>query len=315
MPNVASVHIDRPLTNLTLGLDTQGYIAQNLLPGLSVGKQTDIYWLYDPERESLRQKDDQRAPGSATTEMDFKMSTAEYTVADHALGALVTDQEIENADSPLRPVEDRLFALRESLEVGREIAAKKALDDAITQTATPTNNWADIVDGDPIGDVTLAVNAIENAIGKRPNVLQMNSLVFRALQKHPQTLARVAYSNSNDNAQLPSTQALAQMFFIDKIVVAPPTFKNTAVEGQTASLSRIWDDNVYCAYVNQRPGMKNISLGWTFYWEPFAGTDGGWLVDRWRKRERRGEWIEMSCYRTPKITTAAAGYVIKDTLT
>ncbi len=93
MPEVQQVHIDAALTNLSVAYRNNDYIAELIAPRVAVRKQSDRYYIYDAERESIRATEDMRAPGSLASEVDYTLRTDSYYCNDHALASAVADEE------------------------------------------------------------------------------------------------------------------------------------------------------------------------------------------------------------------------------
>ena len=61
------MHIDVPLTNLTIGYEPQGLIAPAIFPIVSVDKETNVYYTW-PKAETLRLYNSYRARGRAANQ-------------------------------------------------------------------------------------------------------------------------------------------------------------------------------------------------------------------------------------------------------
>jgi len=317
MPEVSAVHINTPLTNLAIGYQNDGFISQRLLAEVAVRKATDSYFIFDSTRQNIMEVDDKRRPGAKANEVDFDMTNSTYTTLGHALQSIVPDEEEENADSPITPQIDKTEALVERLMTGQDINCKSQLDASLTgaQTSDPTHEWDDYTNGDPLADIRLAINTIEDVTGFRPNVVAMDRKVFRAVKDHPDVLERVIYGGSNPDPAKVSEEAIATVFDVEEIVVAG-ALKNTAIQGQTASLSRVWGSDVYVLYRPTRAAIKVPACGYRFVWEQFMGSQNtsGWLVETWRDDERKGNMVRVQKHYDQKITLATAGYRLQNRL-
>lgn len=313
MPEISAIHTNVPLTNLAIGYPTTGLISQRLLLDLPVQKKSDLFYIFDAARSKEIQTDDKRSPGSNAVEVDFDLTTDNYNCGGHALQAIVPDEEAENADSPLQPQADKTDFLVDKLLLNQEIALAAALAAGLSGS-DPANEWNDYTNGDPFADVTLAQNTIEDATGFKPNVIAMDSKVWRALKDHPDMIDRVKYTGTGDRPGEVSLRGAAEVFEVDEIIVST-AMKNTAVEGQTASLSRVWGDEVIVAYRPARAGLKIPALGYRMVWSPFMGSRMGWQVKTWRNEERGGTMIRAQKYYDQKITLAGAGYILQNRLT
>lgn len=315
MPEVSAVHTNTALTDLAIGYPTQDFISERLLATVLVRNQSDLYYIFDTARRAVSAVDDVRAPGTAPRRVDVDVTTGVYTTAGHALRVVVPDEERVNADLPIQPAMDKTDCALGELMTNQEIGLKVALDAALTggQTSDPTNEWDDYTSGDPFADVHLAINTIEDATGFRPNVMAMDSKVWRALSNHPDIIERVVGMGSSANPAQAYIDSVAGLFDLEEIIVGN-ALKNTAVQGQTASLSRIWGSDVYVAYRSNRPGLKVPSMGYRFVWTPFSGGLNGWRVTEFRDDTIHSDVIDVERYYDQKITLATAGYRLQNRL-
>ena len=89
------------------------------MPEVKVNKRSDLYWKYGKEN-AYRSFDDKIGPRSMANEVDFAVSTDNYSVKDHALADWVTQEEIDNSDTPLAPESDSNDFVNQSLDVAQE---------------------------------------------------------------------------------------------------------------------------------------------------------------------------------------------------
>jgi hypothetical protein len=309
MPEVTGVHIDAALTNLSVAYPSGNLISQRLFPDLPVLKKSDKYYLLDASRRSISPTNTLRQPGTAAAETDFDVTTDTYTCDGHALAGVVPDEERENADPAIQPEVDKTEFITAQVMISQEIEAKTALDASLTgaKTSTPAGTWDNHVTGDPFADVTVAINAIEDATGLTPNVMALDAKVFRALTRHPDIIDRIKYTGTGDSPAIVSAKTIAELFQLEEVIIAR-AFKNIAVENQTASISRIWGSDVYLGYRAARAGLKVATLGLRFCWAPFSGSVNGWMVSKARDEKRHADWIEIQKYYQQKIVMAGAGY-------
>jgi hypothetical protein len=128
--------------------------------------------------------------------------------------------------------------------------------------------------------------------------------VWDKLKHHPAFLERVKYSQKG----VISADLLASLVGVDRVIIAAAG-KNTAVEGQSDSMSYIWGKNAVLAYVNPRLGKKTITLGLTYQWktrkvERLRGAD---------EEDRKGTYVRVgNHYYDQNIVAASAGYLVKN---
>lgn len=308
-----NVHIDQALTNISVGWPTEGLAGAALFPSVTVRKQSDKYYVFG--REGWLPEVDLRAPGTEANEISgAAVSLDTYYAQEHALQIAVTDEERENADSPLSPDRDGTNMVTSKIMLGRErtfqtiatTAANYASGHSVTLSGT--SQWNDYANSDPISDLRTAKLTIHSKIFTEPNVAIIPYQVMTKLEDHPDFLERIKYSER----AIFSPELLASVLGIQKVVV-PGVGINSAVLGQTASLGYLWGKDVVLAYVPPSGGLKIPAYGYEFVW-------GSQAADRWREEKRKSDVIRVSRYYDVKLIAqgegadagkSIAGYVIK----
>jgi hypothetical protein len=305
MPDVSQVHIDTALTNVSVAYRNRDYIADDVAPPVAVRKQSDRYFVYDPEREFLRATPDARSPGAEATEVDFQLSTDSYFCEDHALESAIPDEERENADPPLQPDIDRTELLADKLALNREMALENLLRTAsgISARSLEPEEWWTTPDSDPLAQISRGCEAVFAGAQRRPNVAILPYAVFDALRNHPKIVERIKYTT----AGVVSEQLLAQLLDIDRVLV-PRAIKNLARRGQAPVCVPVWGNRAWLLYVAPRPALKQITAATTFVWSAAMGSVDGWLVERWREPRRKADMIRVQRYYDHKLVAPAAIY-------
>jgi hypothetical protein len=311
-----NVHIDKALTQISVGWPNNGLVGQRLFPAVVVQKQSDKYYVFGREGW-LPEKGDVRAPGTRANEIPgLQVSTDSYYASEHALQIAVTDEERENADSPMSPDRDGAELVTSRIMLGREVAQQTMATTAAnyasgnTVTLSGTTQWNDYVNSDPISDMRTAVLTVHSRIFNEPNLGVFPYQVMAKLMDHPDFLERIKYSER----AIFSPELLSAILGIGQIVVPGVGF-NSANEGQPATLGYLWGKDVIIAYVPPRAGLKVPAFGYEFQW-------GGQFVDRWREEPRASDLIRVRRRYDLKMTALGdagtsdagkqiAGYLIK----
>jgi hypothetical protein len=311
-----SVHIDQALTQISIGWPTLGLVGARLFPSVTVRKQSDKYYIFGREGW-LPERGDVRAPGTRANEIPgLTVSTDSYYAQEHALQIPVTDEERENADSPMSPDRDGAELVTSRIMLGRELLMQTAATTAAnyasgnTVTLSGTTQWSDYINSDPISDLRTSVAVVHSRIFLEPNLAVVPYQVMTKLMDHPDFLERVKYSER----AIFSPDLLSAILGIGEVVVPGVGF-NSANEGQTPTLGYLWGKDVIVAYVPGRPGLKVPAYGYEFTW-------GGQFVDRWREEPRASDLIRVRRRYDVKMTAVGdpgtsdankqiAGYLIK----
>lgn len=310
MPQVSEVHVDAALTNLSVGYRNPAFIADIIAPIVSVRKQFDRYFIYDSEREAFRSSNDRRAPGAAANEVDFALSTDNYTADDHALTSVIPDEERDNSDPPIQPSIDRTEFLRDKIDLNKEIELAGLVTDTavITQNTTlsGTGQWSDFANSNPVQAIEAEKATIIESVQVMPNTLVLPYEVFAKVRVHPEVtdLARTVAPG------IIGQQALAQIFDVEQVLV-PRALQNTSAPGQSASMAFVWGKDAMLAYIPPRPALKTVSVAYTFQWGGAVGSLGGHSVELWRDDSRKADVIRVQRYYDQKIIAAGAAFLWK----
>lgn len=313
MNKQSDVYVDEALTNLSVAYQNPMFISDLVAPNINLRKQSDRYYIYDAGKEAFRPSTDTRDPGTATKEIEFTLSNDTYFCNDHALMAVVPDEERENADPPLQPSIDRTEFLRSKIDLNKEIelADKLTSTTVITQNTTlsGTAMWSDQT-SDPVSAVEDKKGVIMSAVQAMPNTLILGYEVYSKLRNHSKIISRISYIGKPSAV---TAEALAQIFDVERVLVAR-AFKNTAASGQTASMSYVWGKNAILCFTPKRSAIKQIGLASTFSWAGAPGSLSGHRVDMWRDEKRKADVIRVQRYYDQKIIAPQAAFLWKNAI-
>ena len=303
MPDVGSVHTDAILSNVSEMYRNAKYVGLEMLPVVSVKKESDKYYKYNSKADRFRVPNNLRAPKSDSKTIDWKVTTDTYSCNEYALNDLIDDREKNNADKPLNLKVDTV----EFLTDVNALAQEKRVVDLLTDETVLTNNtaltgtdqWSDAANSDPVGDIEAGKEAIHGKIFRYPNTLLLGIEVYNKLKLHPDIIDLFKYVQKG----IITTEMLADLFGVEKVIIGAAGY-NTANEGQTASYSYLWGKNAILAYVESKPGLKKFSLGYTF------------KVGKNRTRTARietkhSDWYEVSQIQDEEIVSVDCGYLIQ----
>lgn len=310
MPDVSTVHFDVALTNVSLAWRNGAYIAPLVAPEVVVRRQSDRYFIHDPQHEAMRQTFDGRAPGAEASEIGFQLSSDSYYCDDHALESAIPDEERDNADAPLQPEIDRVEFLTDKILLNAEIALATALRNPAAipnvNLASASTPW-DETDSDPLANIEAARTAILNAAMVVPNTLVLPQAVYQVLRNHPTVIERVKYTGSGAIG----TAALAELLDVERVLVARAV-RNTAAPGQAPSLVPVWGTDALLLHVPQRVSLKTVAPALTFVWGQAAGSSRGTSVQTWREERRKATLVRVQKYYDHKIVAPAAAYILRN---
>lgn len=299
MPNMENIHIDVMLGNISIAYKNEGFVAEQIFPIVPVKKDSDKYGVYG--KENFRIDESLVADKTPTKEIGWNITQESYQTQDYGYHALISNKEKLNADKPINLRIDTTEMITEKIKLGRE---KRVLDiifdnTKITQTSalTTTNKWSDYDDSDPGANFITAKNAIKLATGKNPNVAVLTEDVYNTLVEHPYFIEKIKYSMKG----IVTADLMAQVWGLKKVLVSG-TLYESATEGQTSSLARTNTKKALFCYVNPKPGLKTLTLGYTLQSKKP-------VVTGWHDRSRRSDVIEVIETTDEKLVAAACGYL------
>lgn len=305
MPQSSQIHRNRPLENISLAFKPMGFIADILSPKAMVEKESNEYYVYS--KDNFRIPETLRADGAESNKDSFTLSVASYVLKEHSLHDDVTDRQRSNADKALKldiDVTENLttkILLRRELDLATTVQTSGVFSNALSLAATAA--WsANTTISNPIVQIDTVSVAILNSSGKLPNVIAIDETSFRAAKEHVSIVDRIKYTSSDSVSE----SLLAKLWNIDTVAVARASY-NTAQEGLSDDLSRVWTDTAIIAYVEKSPGLKKPSALYTF-WQNQTGMP--YRVKKWREEKIEADRIEVQSKFDNKIVASECAGVI-----
>jgi hypothetical protein len=317
MPSVQKVHLDKALTNISLGYSNEMYIADQIFLPVPVGKQSDRYYVYG--KEMFRQHDDNRAPGTEANEINWTLSLDTYFCEGHALRTPIADEEKQNADDEFNLETDGTELITEGILINKEVSAANMLLDATNYAANlkfsmgaaeNPAKWSDYTNSDPILDIQVAKERVHKLSGIRLNTLVISEPILNVLKRHPKILN--LFSGITP-VSIASLDQIKLALGVDRILVGSALKSSATNPAQTDTLSYIWGNSAVLAYVPARPGKKIQAIGYTFMWNKDG--DGAVQVRKWYEQGRRATIIEAERWYSHKMISDVAGFLFADAVT
>jgi hypothetical protein len=327
--SASQVHIDQPLTNLTIAFlqNTTGFVADQVFPRVSVMKKTDRYYVWP--RGQFNQIDDirERAPYTSAPEVGLTLSSDTYAVKVYSEAAPIDFETAANEDAMLNikaalaaQKTQRFMLHREKLWADKYFAQGVWSTDWEGVTGVPGANqvrwWSDYVNSNPIVDVTNILRTMQlRSGGFKANVMVIGKEARDQLVNHPQILARLNGGSTTSNPALITDAKLAEIFGVEKFLVMEAV-RNTAKEGLTESNAFIGGKAVAFFYVPPASGLMVASAGMTFVWDELENASGyGMTIKSYTGDylSERGiaEKIEVSMAYDQKVVAADLGAFIR----
>jgi hypothetical protein len=293
-----SVHVDKVLTQLAIEFPIDmNFAGEVLFPAVRVQKQADKYYLFDRENTKL-ELHDTRAPGSIANEIPGRtVSTDSYYASEHALQIPVTDEERQNADTPLTPDADATELVTRRILLAREKAMKDMATTAanyaagMSTTLAGVNQWNDYANSAPISDVKIGIRAIHSKLFQVPNTMIVPWLVMSTLEDHPDFIERIKYAERG----ILTRDIIAAIFGMPSLIVPGVGYSTaaTGIPASAANITYLWGKDVIIAWTPPgAPSMRNVGFGAEFNWSYPDGLVA--QVDRWREEPRKSDLVRYS---------------------
>jgi hypothetical protein len=299
------VHVDGPLTDVSVKYFNDELIGERICPIVQVRKQSDLYYIYG--KENFKRIESNRAPGDSARTISHTYKTAPYFCRSNALNEKVPNEVRENADTPLDPEIDATENVTEVLQLNKEVRVRDMLFNGITGTGathSPTIKWDqpnNIFDK----DILTGVAAIHKRSLRRANKMIIPWHVAVALTTNSVIKELVKYTMNI--LTIGSAILLPNPLWGMEVLIAGAG-ENSANLGQAESLNYIWGDTIILAYVNPSPGLKRMSLAYVFQWKARETT-------KWYEQKEKSTYVEVEEYTDEKMVCVECGYKITTPLT
>lgn len=282
-PTLRDVHVNRPLSNISIAYRNEVYIAEQIFPLVPVEKKSDVYFLY-PKQAWFRDRVQPRAPGTKAMRDDYAVTTASYVCLTYALAKEIPDEVRANADAPIRPDVEATEFVTDGLLLGleRRVATLVTACANWSAASNPGTTW-DNDTSDPWQDIDTCVDAVVQSIGRMPNVAVMGWPVWKALRNHPDFLDRVKYTRASGRLEPGDLQS---WFGFDKVLVGTSIYDNSTEGASTTNHTHIWGKHFWVGYVAPNPGLMTPSAGYVFQW-------GARKIERFRMDEEKSDVITV----------------------
>lgn len=312
-PSLSDIHVDAALTDFSVAYfqRPEAFVARQVFPVTPVAQKSDKYFVYD-KAASMRSEATIRTPGTPSAVRDYTLSQGTYNCEVYSIAVNVSEQQTANADPALDPEEDAAMVTMDDIKIRMEQQfATAAFSTGIWATES-TATW-NTSTGDPIGDIQTGIQTVLANTGFKPNVLALGAQSWYSGMWHN---ADVISRLPNDAPKIVTTQFLANLFGLDRVVIAE-SVRNTATEGSTGDPTITFNlaDHALLAYVDPNPGLRKPTAGRTFVWSGLVGSGDGIRTKRLMiPQDDAYPRVETDAAFDFKVTGSDLGYLIKDTV-
>lgn len=317
-PTVRQVHVDRPLTSLSVAYmqDQRAFVAHRVFPLIPVDKRSDLYYKFN-KADFFRDLARPRAPGTESAGGSYDLTTDSYLCTPYSLHKDVNDYDRANTDNPLNldrqaaELVMRGMLLRKEIDWATKYFATSIWGTDVTGvSSSPSTNqvlqWNDYTNSDPIADIETYKEYMLSQTGYLPNKLVVSYSVFRALKNHPKVIERIKYVTKVTSDEL-TAELLAAMFGLDEVLVAWGV-KASGNDGATPTMAFIFGKGALLTYSPPNPGLMIPSAGYTFGWRGVSDGLGEQVGTRiFRMEELRADRVESDAAWDHKVVASDLG--------
>jgi hypothetical protein len=311
-PQGRTIHIDHHLSNAAINYRPAGFIADRILPVVTVPKQSDTYVIFE-QADLFRRENTRRSRGGEANKIQSRVSSAGFYCRNYALKADVTLEDRANAD----PIfvqqfeEGRVMRVQDALFLDWEVRAAALVTNPsnVGSYAAVGSAWTDHANADPLGDVWTAIDNVELATGYRPNRILFSGTAWRHFRRNAKVIDKATNPNVSGGGLYPSAAQIEAL--LEMQVLVGNAWHNTAGEALPLQLEQVWQDHALVYYGPERPSLETPSFGYNFRWA--ARGLPNMQVERHPYDSRRHcSEVEIGYYQDEVITAKPLGFLVSN---
>lgn len=321
-PTVSDVHVDVPLTNISVAYiqNAKSFVAPQVFPVVPVEQQSNKYMKLTRaafNRSSMKP----RAPSTESQGGGFDVDWSNsYAAEVYSIHKDIDDRVRANQTNPFNVDKHaaEYLALQALLQMEIQWAAQ------YFTTSVWTTDWAGVSSGPtgsqilqwnsssstPIEDIQALCTLVHLASGGfRPNTLTLGRQVFDKLLNHPEFIDRLKAGQTPGGPAMANQFIMAQVFGLDRVLVMDAV-QNTTVEGATESNAFIGGKHALLTYSPPTPSLETPSAGYTFAWSGYLGMSLGTRIKSFRMENISSDRVEIESAYDMKVVGADLGAFI-----
>lgn len=324
LPTLGSVHIDRPLTNISILYmqDEKEFIGDIVFPKIPTTKESNMYFTFKKEY-FFRDQAKLRAPGTKSAGGGVKSDTETFVCEVYAYHFPISDRVRRNMDEGYNLDAVATINVTRALLIRKEVEFSKTAFDknkwaksvsGTTEALVGPNkfvNWDDYVNSDPIKDIRELRMEVKESTGYAPNTLILPEKAYEVVRMHPKV--RDVYKYTTD--QVVTEDMLAKVFGLDKLYISGAVL-STSEEGIDSVEDYEWiNKNSALLYYNTKnPGLMTVTAAYQFSLTTVGGGNGDVVIKNIRDERIESDLIEGQIGFTYKVVCKDLGLVLENVL-
>ncbi|MDA8121779.1 MAG: hypothetical protein M0Z38_04335 [Deltaproteobacteria bacterium] len=303
------LHVDVPMSQAIMNYRTEGLVGEFIFSVVPVSKQTNLIPFF-PLGEFLRKESCERAPGTEANIVRFNVGTMAYACKNYALRFPMTIEDRENADEVWQVRQNGAYLITDLIRISKEVRVFNTVNSTsnVSTAFVPASAWNAAANaGNAYIHLTNALNQTQDITGYRPNKLVFGKTAWRTFIQNS-AIAGKLFPHGGGVPTLDQARALLD---VDEVRVADGYY-NTGAEGQTASLSKFFDDAVLGFYQPTGQGQLGpkpryaATLRWSVPGIPNMAVEA-LPYDAYKK----AEFIEVGVYDDEKVLDKKLAFIFK----
>jgi len=184
------VNIQEELSTFLAGYKPFEFVADLISPPFLVDKTSDKFRIFS-EDDAFEEAEVEASPRGRVRTIDPRSTLSEYRTTDRALGTFVTAAVAAEStfDVKARGVKRVMTVLDMNREVRIFTPLTTSGNWAAANRLTPANNWDDLIDGDPIADLTQLLEASSQPVTH----ILMNDIATHRFMAHPKVRDHIRF--------------------------------------------------------------------------------------------------------------------------
>jgi hypothetical protein len=312
-PTGHQLHVDQPLTQISIAYSNPLYIADTICPVVTVKKQSDIvpkfnqsFWFRDEAKR--------RAPGTASRGGGWTNDVTDtYFCARWSYRYEIADDDRDNTDEPWNLEENGSRFVSDKLQMRREVGFstdffKTGVWGLDRVGGTDFTQWSDYGGSTPLVDVTVSMDNVEARIGREAGSLVIGKQVWVQLKWHPDLIDSIKYTQKGTI----SVDLAASLFELKHLLVGRSIYTTSPRGTAEANVTytRIWGKHALLLYVPDAPALMTPAACYAIVWNRVPNAIQ--YVKRMRNEEREVDIIEGNSYFVQKATATKAGEFLQN---
>lgn len=332
-PTPGDVHVNRPLTNISIAYfqAATNFVANRAGHSIPVEYKTDSIIRFK-KGAFFRNEMKLRAPGTESAGGGFDMDTAlTYTCPVRAFHSDITDELRANTDQPINQDRSHAQLVTQKSLISREAIFATNLMTNATATwdikragvasgsytlGTNVIKWSDTTNSNPIDDVSYYCTEVHRLSGGfRPRHAVCSRSVWDKLKVHPDILSRISGGATVINPSIVTQQLVAQLFELEELLVMDAVY-DASTEGATSSMAFMGGDAMLVYYKPPTAAIEMPSAFYQFNWVGMVGMarETGSRVKKFRMEAHAADRVEIESAIDIKITGTDMAFLLYELL-